>query len=221
MFLLLRCSPLLEMSNQALFYITIVGALTAFFAASVAIVQNDLKKVIAYSTTSQLGYAKVRLMGPEGQGVIQKLIVNKRNYFSKTNASGRLIDIMPDSSEYVKKFSNLDLEIKYIIKTEFKNKSVIYLWVNTLNKKTYVGRSLNLPSRLDKYFNDNSPTENYIKMPICAALLKYGHALFDFYILEEYEGKFAIDQLALREDYWVKKINPSYNLAHILDTFVG
>ena len=55
-FLLLRCSPLLEMSDQALFYITIIGALTAFFAASVAVVQNDLKKVIAYSTTSQLGY---------------------------------------------------------------------------------------------------------------------------------------------------------------------
>lgn len=55
-FLLIRCCPLLEMSNQALFFITIIGALTAFFAASVAIVQNDLKKVIAYSTTSQLGY---------------------------------------------------------------------------------------------------------------------------------------------------------------------
>lgn len=55
-FLLLRSSPLLEMSNQALFFITIIGALTAFFAASVAVVQNDLKKVIAYSTASQLGY---------------------------------------------------------------------------------------------------------------------------------------------------------------------
>lgn len=55
-FLLLRCSPLLEMSNQALFLITVIGALTAFFAASVAVVQNDLKKVIAYSTASQLGY---------------------------------------------------------------------------------------------------------------------------------------------------------------------
>jgi len=55
-FLLLRSSPLLELSNDALYLITIVGALTAFFAASVAVVQNDLKKVIAYSTASQLGY---------------------------------------------------------------------------------------------------------------------------------------------------------------------
>ena len=42
-FLLIRCCPLLEMSNQALFFITIIGALTAFFAASVAIVHNDSK----------------------------------------------------------------------------------------------------------------------------------------------------------------------------------
>jgi NADH-ubiquinone oxidoreductase chain 5 len=55
-FLLIRCSPLLEMSDSALFIITIVGALTAFFAASVAVVQNDIKKIIAYSTMSQLGY---------------------------------------------------------------------------------------------------------------------------------------------------------------------
>lgn len=55
-FLLIRSSPLLEMSHQALFLITILGALTAFFAASIAVVQNDLKKVIAYSTASQLGY---------------------------------------------------------------------------------------------------------------------------------------------------------------------
>lgn len=55
-FLIIRSSPLLEISNTALFFITIIGALTAFFAASVALVQNDLKKVIAYSTASQLGY---------------------------------------------------------------------------------------------------------------------------------------------------------------------
>lgn len=66
-FLLLRCSPLLEMSNQALFFITIVGALTAFFAASVAIVQNDLKKVIAYSTTSQLGYPLGKISGSKSR----------------------------------------------------------------------------------------------------------------------------------------------------------
>ena len=55
-FLLIRCSPLLEFAPAALTVITIVGALTAFFAATVGVTQNDIKKVIAYSTCSQLGY---------------------------------------------------------------------------------------------------------------------------------------------------------------------
>jgi NADH-ubiquinone oxidoreductase chain 5 len=55
-FLLIRSSPLLEYSDTTLTIITIIGALTAFFAATVGLVQNDIKKVIAYSTCSQLGY---------------------------------------------------------------------------------------------------------------------------------------------------------------------
>jgi len=55
-FLLARCSPLLEYSAQALVIITLLGASTAFFAATTGVVQNDLKRVIAYSTCSQLGY---------------------------------------------------------------------------------------------------------------------------------------------------------------------
>jgi len=55
-FMIIRCSPLYEQSPFALFVITLVGASTAFFAATTGLVQNDLKKVIAYSTCSQLGY---------------------------------------------------------------------------------------------------------------------------------------------------------------------
>jgi NADH-quinone oxidoreductase subunit L len=55
-FLVVRCSPLYELSQVSLDVITLVGALTCFFAATVAVVQNDIKKVIAYSTCSQLGY---------------------------------------------------------------------------------------------------------------------------------------------------------------------
>jgi NADH-ubiquinone oxidoreductase chain 5 len=55
-FLIIRCSIIFEQSPTALFIVTIVGALTAFFASSVGLVQNDLKRVIAYSTCSQLGY---------------------------------------------------------------------------------------------------------------------------------------------------------------------
>ncbi len=55
-FLVVRCSPIYEYSELALNVITIVGMSTAFFAASVALVQTDIKKIIAYSTCSQLGY---------------------------------------------------------------------------------------------------------------------------------------------------------------------
>jgi NADH-ubiquinone oxidoreductase chain 5 len=55
-FLVLRCSTLFENSPKVLFIVSIVGALTAFFASSVGLVQNDIKRVVAYSTCSQLGY---------------------------------------------------------------------------------------------------------------------------------------------------------------------
>lgn len=55
-FLLARCSPLFEYAPQALCLVTFVGAFTSFFAATTGVVQNDLKRVIAYSTCSQLGY---------------------------------------------------------------------------------------------------------------------------------------------------------------------
>ena len=55
-FLVVRCSPIYEYSPFALNIITIVGMSTAFFAATVALAQDDIKKIIAYSTCSQLGY---------------------------------------------------------------------------------------------------------------------------------------------------------------------
>ena len=55
-FLVVRCSPIYEYSELALNVITIVGMSTAFFAATIALVQTDIKKIIAYSTCSQLGY---------------------------------------------------------------------------------------------------------------------------------------------------------------------
>ena len=55
-FLVVRCSPIYEYSPLILNFITIVGMTTAFFAATVALVQTDIKKIIAYSTCSQLGY---------------------------------------------------------------------------------------------------------------------------------------------------------------------
>src|SRR5207302_2590887 len=54
-FLVCRCSPMFEHAPVALAFVTFIGATTAFFAASVGLFQNDIKRVIAYSTCSQLG----------------------------------------------------------------------------------------------------------------------------------------------------------------------
>ena len=55
-FLIIRCSIFFENSESVLVIVSVIGALTSFFAASVGLFQNDLKRVIAYSTCSQLGY---------------------------------------------------------------------------------------------------------------------------------------------------------------------
>lgn len=69
-FMVARLSPLFDLSPTALTVVTLVGAVTAFFAATVGLVQNDIKRVIAYSTCSQLGYMFVALgVGAYGAGV--------------------------------------------------------------------------------------------------------------------------------------------------------
>ena len=55
-YLLIRISPILEFSGSALLIITLIGSSTAFFAATCGLLQNDLKRIIAFSTISQLGY---------------------------------------------------------------------------------------------------------------------------------------------------------------------
>jgi len=69
-FLVARLSPLYELAPMAKEVVVIVGAVTAFFAATVGLVQNDIKRVIAYSTCSQLGYMFVALgVGAYGVGI--------------------------------------------------------------------------------------------------------------------------------------------------------
>ena len=60
-FMVSRMSPIFEMSDTALSFVMLIGAFTAFFMGLIGIVQNDIKRVIAYSTLSQLGYMTVAL----------------------------------------------------------------------------------------------------------------------------------------------------------------
>ncbi len=66
-FLVCRMSPLFEYAPGTLMFVTVIGALTAFVAATIGLVQNDIKRVIAYSTMSQLGY----MFAAAGVGVYQ------------------------------------------------------------------------------------------------------------------------------------------------------
>ena len=69
-FMVSRLSPMFELAPHAKDFVVIIGAITAFFAATVGLVQNDIKRVIAYSTCSQLGYMFVALgVGAYGVGV--------------------------------------------------------------------------------------------------------------------------------------------------------
>ncbi|MCG7393919.1 NADH-quinone oxidoreductase subunit L [Microvirga sp. ACRRW] len=69
-FMVARLSPIFEYAPAALTVVTVIGGVTAFFAATVGLVQNDIKRVIAYSTCSQLGYMFVALgVGAYGAGV--------------------------------------------------------------------------------------------------------------------------------------------------------
>ena len=60
-FMVSRMSPLFELSDAALSFVLVIGGITAFFMALIAVVQYDIKRVIAYSTLSQLGYMTVAL----------------------------------------------------------------------------------------------------------------------------------------------------------------
>ncbi len=60
-FMVARMSPLFELSDAALSFVLVIGAITAFFMALIAVIQYDIKRVVAYSTLSQLGYMTMAL----------------------------------------------------------------------------------------------------------------------------------------------------------------
>jgi len=75
-YLLVRCSPLIEQSELALTIIMVAGAVTTFFAASVGLFQNDIKKVIAYSTMSQLAQEYNKFIIFRYRTIYEKVIIN-------------------------------------------------------------------------------------------------------------------------------------------------
>jgi len=75
-FMVARMSPLFELSETALAFVLFIGATTAFFTGLIGIVQNDIKRVVAYSTLSQLGYMTVALGVSAYSGAVYHLMTH-------------------------------------------------------------------------------------------------------------------------------------------------
>jgi NADH-quinone oxidoreductase subunit L len=121
-FLVARCSPLFEYAPEALEVVTVVGALTAFFAATVGLVQNDIKRVIAYSTCSQLGY----MFFACGVGAYQAAIFHLMTHaFFKALlflGAGSVIHAMSDEQD-MRKMGGIWNKIPY---------TYTYMWIGSL-----------------------------------------------------------------------------------------
>lgn len=135
------------------------------------------------------------------------------------------VDLLP--KDFVEVFESLDNIVFYSIKKKYKSTAVIYLWFNKETGRTYVGRTVNIQRRLGNYCDISYLKRNKDKMPICGALLKYMYDnkedswhSFSFYILQGVDVN-NLTNLGYFEHSWVSKIKPSYNIAAILDPFVG
>lgn len=87
-YLLLRSSPILEYSPTALLVITLIGATTAFLGASVGLVSNDLKRIIAMSTISQLGYMTLAVGLSQYNAALLHLVLH--SYLKKSECKIKL-----------------------------------------------------------------------------------------------------------------------------------
>lgn len=307
-YLLLRSSPILEYSSTALLIITLIGASTAFFAATCGLVQNDLKRIIAMSTISQLGYLLILALififtnldyitnfdnsiiitiifplsisnkysnmsfnfifryqqikfisytnkninspepvQPNKLNIIDEVETEPNNFQSSaltisknhTDSNGELSDGENDKisiflNSYRDKYMDFSYSGRSAIKEKFNKIPGIYLWLNNINNKSYVGKSVNIYQRLSKYFSKSYTINNKKKMAICGAIDKYGINNFTFYVLEiinteslalnERNGSDFLNLSSIlreRENYWYSIIKPSYNIQSILQPFSG
>jgi NADH-ubiquinone oxidoreductase chain 5 len=99
-YLLIRCSPLVEQSELALTIIMVTGAITAFFAASVGLFQNDIKKVIAYSTMSQLGMMVIAVGLSQYNVALMHLVLHAMYKAGLFLSAGSVLHAMGDQQDF-------------------------------------------------------------------------------------------------------------------------
>lgn len=255
-YLLLRSSPILEYSSTALLIITLIGATTAFIAATSGLVLNDLKRIIAFSTISQLGYYSILIITiffilsvtniiddfysynnviyinydisiiAFGPFFITTILHIPNKIYNYKKADLILIEEVKDNLSSIlsnfDKYNDFSYNERSIIKQKYIKIPGIYLWVNNMNKKCYVGKSINLYLRFSKYLSPSYINSNKNKMGICGAIFKYDINNFTFYILETFDkNKVSQKFLSEKENFWYQIIKPSYNIQSILQPFSG
>jgi group I intron endonuclease len=135
-----------------------------------------------------------------------------RNY-SSSNSAAATPAVVP-----VKFYNNIDL-LKYQIFKENRGKAGVYRFVNLINKKSYIGSSINLTRRLRTYFNIDY-LERELKrtsMLIYKGLIKYGYSSFSLEILEYCDQTKTIE----REQYYLDIYQPQYNILRKAGSFLG
>jgi NADH-ubiquinone oxidoreductase chain 5 len=115
-YLLIRCSPLIEQSELALSIIMVTGAVTAFFAASVGLFQNDIKKVIAYSTMSQLGMMVIAVGISQYNVALMHLVLHAMYKAGLFLSAGSVLHAMGDQQDF-RRFGGLIklLPLTYVV----------------------------------------------------------------------------------------------------------
>jgi NADH-ubiquinone oxidoreductase chain 5 len=99
-YLLIRCSPLIEQSELALVLIMVLGALTSFFGASVGLFQNDIKKVIAYSTLSQLGMMVIAVGLSQYNVALMHLVLHATYKAGLFLSAGSVLHALGDQQDF-------------------------------------------------------------------------------------------------------------------------
>jgi NADH-ubiquinone oxidoreductase chain 5 len=99
-YLLIRCSPLIEQSELALAIIMVIGAFTSFLGASIGLFQNDIKKVIAYSTLSQLGMMVIAVGLSQFNVALMHLVLHAMYKAGLFLAAGSVLHSMGDQQDF-------------------------------------------------------------------------------------------------------------------------
>lgn len=198
----LVCAGVYVMVRLSVFYddlILIVGSLTALMAGIFGFFQSDLKRVIAFSTCSQLGYCSATtrsnqvnmpkfyyssILRCDPTSLSASSVGGGSHYSTESSSTDGTVckDLIP--TQFVEYFTDLSTKGRSFIKRKYKGTAVIYLWHSQSSGRTYVGRTVNLQKRLGNYADISYLNRNKNKMPICGAINLYGINTFHLYILE-------------------------------------